>query len=881
LPSASNSADRDSFARDSLTDPGLGKRQDQTLLLRKTEPADQNRSDQNNRTQIQPPEEREKTTAESFFSRPFPAIGDALGESREVKGVVDKEENLLLLLSSGDRLTTEEKAGIFFRLEDEQRRRYQQQLPMIERQILLRSLGEEASWYVEDLRSADISRDLQQFGFDFFSRERAGFTPDELSLVGPDYVLGPGDTLDINIWGSIDGQYRTTVGRNGEIVLPKVGPISVWGQTFSEAQKTIHQQIARNFTNFQLNVTMGALRSIQVFVIGEVQSPGRYTVSSLATVLTALSTAGGPSGNGSLRTIEVQRAGAIVATVDLYDFFLRGDKSKDLRLQSGDTLFVPVARTFVGVAGDVRRPAIYELHGSESLPEVLAMAGGTNPTAFMQKVQVEQIDASSRKRIILDVDLSDPAAATTLQLHDRDLVKVVPASTLTASYVRLLGHVSRPGSYQFIPEMRLADLVAPHDNLLPGYFPGLVEILRLQPPSYRPERLTVDLTKALQGDSAHNVLLQEYDEIKIFAAREMEEIPEVAVSGAVLNPGSYRLYDQMSVRDLVVAAGNARRKAYLPEAEITRFIPAGKETRTERLFIDLGKALDSDPAHNLVLAPDDHLFVRSIPDFAEQMMVELKGEVVFPGNYAISKGETLSSVLQRAGGFTDKAYLRGALFTRASLKESQRQRIDQLIFEQEQEILRISTQMAQGAISGEEMAAAQAIVASRSAMLDKLKAAPVQGRMVVRLKPLQQFTGSEYDIELMNGDGVTVPHNPQSVAVFGQVYNPIALTYKSGKTVGYYLNEVGGPKKEANKDEIYVVRADGTVISTAQGGWGLRWDSDATRWTAGGFSSTILYPGDTVLVPEKVEKTAWLREMRDISQIIFQLALGAAAVASF
>lgn len=788
-------------------------------------PKGSDRFGQNQGSDSTTPEKREKTAAEGFFSRPFPAVGEALGGKRPVRDGAENDKG-----------------------------------------------------FTENLRAAEINLDLRQFGFDFFSRERAGFTPDELSLVGPDYVLGPGDTLDISIWGNIEGHYQVTVGRNGEIVLPRVGPVSVWGQTFAEAKEAIRKQIARYFTNFELNVTMDALRSIQVFIIGEVHSPGRYTVSSLSTVLTALSAAGGPSGNGSLRAIQVQRAGETVATVDLYDFFLHGDKSRDLRLQSGDTLFVPVARSFVGVAGDVRRPAIYELQGNESLQDVLVMAGGMNPTAFLQKVQVEHIDEVTRKRIVLDVDLNDAVASSELLLRDRDLVKVVPTTALTAQYARLTGHVARPGSYQIVPGMRLADLVAPHDNLLPGYFPGLVEILRLQPPEYRPERLTVQLDRALQGDPDHNIVLLEYDEIRIFSSREMEEVPEIAVSGAVLNPGTYRLYDAMTVRDLVIAAGNVRRRAYLAEAEITRFIPAGRETRTERILIDLEKALQGDPAHNLSLLADDHLFVRSIPDFGEKLLVEIKGEVLFPGIYAIHKGETLSSVLERAGGYGSEAYLRGAVFTRESLKELQAKRLENLIFEQEKEIARLSSQMAQGAMSEEDIKAAGAVLESRRELLAKLRQAPVTGRMVVKLAPISALQGTADDIELLDGDVLNIPRSPQAVTVLGEVYNPTSLTYRPNNTVGYYLAQVGGTTKDADNSQIFVIRADGSVVSKRQGGIGFRWDREIGRWVAGGFESTRLYPGDAILVPEKVKKTDVMKEVKDISTILYQMALGVAVI---
>lgn len=728
----------------------------------------------------------------------------------------------------------------------------------------------------------EVSLKLKQFGYEFF-RTEAGFHPDPLAPVGPDYIVGPGDSLRIDIWGNIEGNYQVTVDRNGEIVIPRVGVINLWGQTFSEARETIHRQISKYFSNFELNVTMGAIRSIQIFLVGEVDAPGSYQVSSLSTVLTALSSAGGPTGSGSLRDVRLLRGGRHVATLDLYDFFLRGDKSNDVRLQSGDTIFVPTVGPLVAVAGNVRRPAIYELKDESNLREVLVLAGGVVPTAYLQKVQVVRVEAHDRK-IVLDVDLSPSSprdfTGFDLAVRDRDRITVSPIS-LGGGFVRLKGYVVRPGDYQLIQGMRLADLILPYDNLLPEFFPGLAQIVRITPPEFRPEILTVELDKALRGDPAHNILLQEYDEIRLFSRKEMEEVPEVVVTGAVLVPGSYQLLDNMTVKDVVAMAGNVRRRAFLSEAEITRFVPGERQTLTERILINLEKALQGDPGHNLLLHVDDHLFIRSIPDFGDRMIVELKGEVLFPGSYAIHKGEPLSSVIERAGGFTEEAYLRGAFFTRESLKETQRQRLNQLIQEQEQEILRISTAMAQRAVSDEEMAAAQEILASRTALLENLKAAPVQGRMVVRLAALERFTGSLHDVELMDGDVLTVPKNPQSVSVLGQVYNPVSLAYQPGRTVGYYLSQVGGAKRDANTKEMFIVRADGTVHSATQSGMGLRWDSDNSRWSAGGFNSTVLHPGDTVLVPEKVHRIAWLREIRDISTIVFQLALGAAAIASF
>lgn len=731
-------------------------------------------------------------------------------------------------------------------------------------------------------QAGGINLKLKRFGFDFF--QKAGsFQPDQLSLVGPDYIIGPGDVLKIDVWGNIEGNYSVPVDRNGDITLPKVGVIHLWGQSLAEARETIQRQVGKYFKNFEMNVTLGQLRSIQIYLVGEVNRPGPYRVSSLATVMTTLSQAGGVSGNGSLRNVQLMRSGQLVSTIDFYDFFLSGDKSADVRLQSGDTIFVPISGPLVGVAGNVRRPAVYELTSELELDKVLELAGGITPTAYLQRVQVERIESHSSK-VVLDLDLSEEGAIqqgmTSFRLQDRDLLKVA-SIVASGGYVTLKGYVTRPGAYQLTVGMRLSDIILPYDNLLPEYFPGLAQVIRYNPPQYRPELISVNFDKALNGAPQQNILLQEYDEIKIFSRQQMEEIPQVVVSGAVLNPGQFRLYDNMTVKDLVTLSGNVKRIAYLAEAEITRYIPEETGTRTERHLLNLTKALDGDPQHNLGLMPDDHLIVRNIPDSGEKFYIKIEGEIVFPGTYAIAKGERLSSVIERAGGFTDKAYLRGSVFARDTLKVVQRQQLDKLIFEQEQGIYRASSELAAGALDEAQVEAAQVNLESRKQLLQKLKQAPVTGRMVMQVAELDEFRDSAYDVEVLAGDSLRIPENPKSVTVLGQVFNQTSLTYNPGKSVSYYLAQVGGLKAAAEEDEMFIVRANGTVVSRHQGGMGIKWDSENWRWVFGGFNVTELYPGDTVLVPEQVKSTDVMREAKDISTIIYQMALGAAAVASF
>jgi len=723
---------------------------------------------------------------------------------------------------------------------------------------------------------------LKQFGFEFFANTQ-GFKADPMELAGPDYILGPGDALRVDVWGNIEGHYQSIIDRNGEIVLPKVGVINLLGQTFSQAKETINKQIGKYFKQYQVNVSLDSLRSINVFLVGEVQAPGTYQVSSLSSVLTVLSEASGPTKNGSLRNVRVLRNGKQLAQIDLYNFFQSGDNRQDIRLQAGDTILVPIAGSLVGVSGDVRRPAIYELAPEETLGDLLDMAGGIVSTAYLQKIRLQRVVNHDRQAVI-DLSLSGNAdkVAETLKyrLQDRDLVQIAPI-TDAGGYVSLTGYVARPGEYQLETGMRLADLLVPYDNLLPDYFPQKAQIVRMAAPEFRKELLTVDLQQALEGDLTQNLLLQEYDQVRLFSRQEMEELPQVTVSGAVLRPGQYPLFDNMSIVDLVTAAGNLKRSAYLDMAELTRYLPSGTETKVERYEINLANALNGQPQNNMKLEPNDHLIIRSIPDYQDRFMVNVSGAVLFPGHYAIGKGETLSSVLERAGGYTDKAYLRGAVFSRESLKEVQKKQIDKLIAEEQKQLSRIAENIAVGAMSAEESKSAETLLANRKMLIEDLKKAPVTGRLVIDLASIVHLKGSPQDIVLMDGDSLLVPENPQTVNIQGEVYNSTSLNWEPGKTVGYYLDKVGGTKETANKEEMFVVRADGTVVSKQQAGRSLGWDKERWRWTFGGFENTILYPGDSILIPEEYKQYDWLRETKDITTILYQMALGAAAVASF
>ena len=563
--------------------------------------------------------------------------------------------------------------------------------------------------------------------------------------------------------------------------------------------------------------------------------------------------------------------------------FLSGDRSRDIRLESGDTIFVPVIGPVVAAAGEVKRPAIYELKGKTTLSQLLSMAGGITAAGYSARIQLERYEGNSA-RIISDYEpksaVIDEAFAG-VEVHDRDMVKVFPVNKALRQVVTLKGNVARPGEYQFRSGMRISDLIPDYKALLPDSWLESAEITRLALPDYHREVLTIKLGLALSGDARENILLQEQDTVQVFSRGEKEEKRTVAINGEVVNPGTYDYYPNMTVRDLVALAGSPKWNAFLDSAELTQIVVDKGRARSDRKVINLGKALAGDPENNLPLYPNDVLIVRSIVDWldAKERFVTLKGEVRFPGIYSITKGERLSSVIDRAGGYTDKAYLKGAKFTRVSVQENQQKRMDEIIAKSELDIMKKQAELSSLAASKEELEATKASLEGLMQSMEKLKTTKAEGRVVVLLTPLEAFRRSvPYDIELMGGDVLDIPVTPNVVNVLGQVFNSTTLIYMPGASLSYYLKRVGGPNRDADESEMYVIKADGTVQSKEQSSFGFHWDDGSKKWTFGGFMSSILDPGDTLVVPQKLERIAWMREIKDITTIISQIALTAGVV---
>lgn len=733
--------------------------------------------------------------------------------------------------------------------------------------------------YIRGKSPARVSTNIDQFGYDLFSRSSSTFAPVEDVPVGPDYLIGPGDELKINVWGKVNADYSAVIDRGGKINLPMVGVLHLSGLTFSEAIQFLEKEFGRYYrrSEVKINVSMGRLRTMRVFIMGKARRPGSYTLSSLSTLINALFASGGPAKAGTMRDVQLKRNGKVIVHFDLYDFLLKGEKTGDIRLMPEDVIFIPAVGPLVGIAGNVKSPAIYELKGETTLNELMGLAGGVSATGYLQRVQVERVFENKSKNIT-DLNLKGLAERGNLVLKDGDIVRVFSIIHSVTNPVEINGNLSRPGRYEWKEGMRIGDILKDTKDLLPDTFMDFALVERLVPPDYHKEYLFFNIGKfLLEGDEAENILLSPHDSIVVFNKWELLEREKVRIVGAVNRPGVYEYMPNMKLSDLLKLAGYLKSFAFTKEAELTRVTPSHEGPKTERIYVDLKKVIEGDADSDLTLKADDYLLVKTVPEWRLYRKVKIGGEVRFPGTYTIEKGETLSSLITRAGGFTDNSYLEGAVFIRQSVKMLQQRQLNEAINRLEHQILFQSAQTIESALTPEDAKQQKAAVEQRQNLIARMRAAKAKGRVVIRLKEGDIFKGSPSDIILEEGDEFFIPETPQYVQVIGAVYNQTAFIFDRGETVNGYLKKAGGMTSNAAKKEMYILKVDGTAISKRAGGrsMSLRWDRGDNRWTGGGFMSGRLDAGDTIVVPEKIEKIAWLKEIKDITQIVYQIAVTA------
>jgi protein involved in polysaccharide export with SLBB domain len=727
---------------------------------------------------------------------------------------------------------------------------------------------------------------LKPFGYDLFSGVPSTYAPVTDVPVPSEYVVGPGDRFEVQLIGNTKNRYSLVVNRDGRVMFPDLGAIPVSGLRFEEAKARIEDRVSEQMIGTEATVSIGDLRSIRVFVLGEAERPGSYTVSGLATITNALFASGGVTRIGSLRNVQLKRNGAVVQRLDLYDLLLNGDTSHDARLLPGDVIFIPPVGNTAGVAGEIRRPAIYELKGESTAADLLYLGGGLTAEADPRLAQLERID-DRRQRIVLDVDLTNPQSRG-LRLKSGDLLRIQVVRPTYSNAVTLEGHVYRSGSFQYRSGLRLTDVLPSLDELKPNADPHYVLIRRVEPGTRRVRALSADLEQALRAPATDaNPLLSPRDSVFVFdqqAGRKqyldpiVEELRRqamstepsqlVRISGRVGAPGEYPLEPGMTIADLVRAGGGLAQDAFGGDAELTRYeVREGQTRQTEVLKINLGGALAGDAIADLRLAPFDVLVVRPITQWSEQETVRLEGEVRFPGEYPIMRGETLRSVIARAGGLTAIAFPAGSVFTRASLRDRERKQKDILADRLQQDLATLSLQSSQS--GGQTADSASETLAVGKTLLRDLRNAEAVGRLVIDLdRVMAAQQGSDADLILEDGDRLIVPKRAQVVTVIGEVQNPTSHLYDASVSRDDYVRRSGGTTPRADEKRIYVVRANGSV----EVGNGSSWFRNS--------NSSNIQPGDTVVVPLDAERMRPLPLWTAVTTIIFNMAIAVAAVGS-
>jgi protein involved in polysaccharide export with SLBB domain len=756
--------------------------------------------------------------------------------------------------------------------------------------------------------------------------------------VGPDYVVGPGDGLAIDLWGSVSQRFQRTVDREGRISLPEAGPILVSGKTLGDVQLTLQEILRNQFRAVSTNVSLSRLRTIRVYVVGEVTEPGAYDLSSLSSAINALVAAGGVTERGSLRSIKHYRGKQLIEVVDAYDLLLRGVGLEQKRFESGDSLLVPPVGAQVRIEGMVRRPAVYELRGGMNLEEALDLAGGILPAAALKHVEVERLVAHEN-RTMISLNLSDTTTETAaisqltaFHVQDGDRIHIFPIAPYNDQAIYLQGHVLRPGRYSYKSGMSVADLITSYADLLPEPAGKYAEIIRLNPPDYRPTVESFDLSTTL-GNPASAPKLQPLDTVRIFSRYDFEPAPEVWIDGEVRNPGQFTTAGQAHVRDAIYLAGGVLPGAAMDTAQVFR---TGKDGTKTILSVNLAEALAGGNTANILLEPHDRIIIhRNVADvdppsvyvkgdvakpgrypLAANMNVQslvrlagglkpsaysesailthqegketgasvstsldinlaavmagradedkfllngdvltvrqnpnwndlgatvtLRGEVQHPGTYGISPGESLSSVLEKAGGFTSQAYSYGIVLTRREVRDLEMHSHQELVTRVKAEETQLKALPENDA---DQKNLKLTAIAQTETTLTQLQTNLPVGRVVIHTSPdAKSFDRRAESTPLRNGDVIIVPKKPNYVVVQGQIFNPTAVGFVAGRSANWYLGQAGGFTQLADKKAVFVIRADGSVLAAK--------NNNSSMWSGNPMDS-VLMPGDVIVVPER------------------------------
>lgn len=661
---------------------------------------------------------------------------------------------------------------------------------------------------------------LPVFGAEFFANAPSTFAPVSNAPVVADYALGPGDELMIRGWGSIDIDYRATIDRNGLISIPTIGSVPLAGVKAGDAEAVIRNAVARLYKGVTVNVNFGRLRSITVYVVGQASRPGTYNVSSLSTLVTALFASGGPNANGSMRHVQIKRGGKVAAELDLYSFIGKGDKSTDMKLQDGDTIYIPTATGHVALVGKVNTPAIYELKtASDSIESLLDYAGGTPVVADPRRAFLERIDAGKNQPRTVEQFALD-AQGVKRTLKNGDVLNVTAIAPEFSNAVVLRGNVDQAVRAPFKPGMRISDLIPSRQYLI-----------------------------------TRNALKRQNAALNVGDERQANEQADNIASriGSVVDEinWDYAVVERLNRTDLSV-----------------NLVP-----------FNLGKVFTNpNGPDNVQLEAGDTVTIFSQQDVAVPMdkrrvFVRVEGEVNVPGVYQMTAGETLQSLLVKAGGPTNNAYLFGTEFYREQVRKQQEINLEKVAVRLESQARNEQARSIANVSSAADAAQLEARrlseIAAANQAIARVRSLKPTGRIALDLDPQEKKFSTLPQLKLENSDRLVVPARPEFINVFGAVNAEASPLWKPNTRVSDYLKTVG-VSADADIDNIFILRVDGSVVSR-----------DSGKWYSGSFGATLVMPGDSIVVPEKLDKeTKWTKFMagaREWTQILANFGLGAAA----
>ncbi len=781
------------------------------------------------------------------------------------------------------------------------------------------------------------SEQLVDFGYDLFSGQPSSYTPVDDLPVPNNYLIAAGDEINVQLFGSQNNSYSLSVSRDGSIQFPELGPIHVAGQTFSELKANLTERINKQILGAEVSISLGSLRMMQVYVAGDVYQPGAYNIPSLATVTQALIAAGGFSKSGSLRNITVRRENKVIARLDLYNLLLKGNNLNDIRLQSGDTVFVAAKGPSVSIQGEIRRPAVYEIKSGTTIEQLVKLAGGSKASAYLPQLQVKRYQSNGIH--IHTLDLTKDKSFT---LQDGDDITVNPVSDALKNAVIVRGAAIRQGAYAYSQGMKVSGLFSSADDLAPNADLDYAIIVRETGRKHNIKVLQFSLNNAINiANSADDLVLQPNDQLFVFATdislnqwktesvqqppatsedlfshaekqktlqrpkkrdaltgielvdsekpklviqdrdksqQEMKNSDPASrsrlldplitrlqlqavngqrakiyeISGAVRYPGVYPLVEGGSLKDAIAAAGGLLESAAKDEAELSRVVPMPGTIAIHHQTFDLIKAL-TNPNDNFLLESKDRIVVQRKTNWKTNNIVEIQGEVMHPGSYTINQGETISDLVQRAGGLSQFAYPQGAVFSREVLRLQEEQRMKMVTNNLRQEIASLTLRR--------QSSAATYTSSPTEAMkvVDDLLDIPAVGRLVIDL-PNILLGNAQDDVMLEDGDKLYIPPRRNTISVLGQVQIASNFTFKPGMSVEKYINLAGGEKKQADTDRVYVIRANGAVMLPNQSHWFVR-------------SEKSLEPGDTIVVPIDTDYLDGLSTFSTATQMMYQIGV--------